>query len=143
MRVVLDTNIIVSRALSRHGAPARIVAYWYAHRTKLQVIASPALLAEYERVLSSERVRARHGMGVEYVRGLLDDFRQLGIVVVPTHVPAVIARDPSDDHVLACAVAGNADYIVTGDPHLLDLGEYEGIRILRPAAFLALLDETV
>ena len=52
---------------------------------------------------------------------------------------AVIAADPSDDMVLACAVAGKADYIVSGDPHLLDLGEYEGIRIVSPAVFVSIL----
>jgi predicted nucleic acid-binding protein len=66
--------------------------------------------------------------------------RDAALLVIPTEAPAVIADDPDDDHVLACAVAGEADYIVSGDRHLLTLGEYRGIRILRPAAFLALLD---
>lgn len=64
-------------------------------------------------------------------------FRYLAIVVEPQDVPAIIAHDLDDDHVLAAAVAGGADYIVTGDPDLLDLQLYRGITILTPAAFLA------
>jgi putative PIN family toxin of toxin-antitoxin system len=50
----------------------------------------------------------------------------------------VIAADESDNRYVECAVAGGAQYIITGDEHLLELGEYEGIRVLTPAAFVAL-----
>jgi predicted nucleic acid-binding protein len=52
----------------------------------------------------------------------------------------VIGADPTDNRVLECAVAGNAAYIVTGDKHLLDIKEYQGIIMLSPAGFLAFLD---
>ncbi|PTL35659.1 hypothetical protein CLG94_07790 [Candidatus Methylomirabilis limnetica] len=51
----------------------------------------------------------------------------------------VISEDPPDDHYLECAIEGDADYIVSGDQHLLELGEYQGIRILTPRAFLNIL----
>lgn len=51
----------------------------------------------------------------------------------------VIAQDPDDNKFLACAIEGEADYIVSGDHHLLDLGSYRCIPILRPAAFLGVL----
>jgi putative PIN family toxin of toxin-antitoxin system len=114
------------------------MASWRLQRFDLVV--SPALLTEYERVLNYERLRRRHGLSPEQVAREIAGLRDAAILVVPTEVPAVIADDPDDDHVLACAVAGEADYIVSGDRHLLSLGEYRGIRILSLAAFLALLE---
>jgi len=63
------------------------------------------------------------------------------VVVEPATVEAVIAADPDDDYVLACAVAGRARYIVSGDRHLLDLKRYKRIAILTPAAALAELPQ--
>jgi len=71
----------------------------------------------------------------------VEAIRDLGILVVPLSIPAVVPRDRDDDHVLACAIAGEVDYVVSGDRDLLDLREYRGIRILSPAAFVALLKE--
>ena len=141
MRVVLDTNIVVSRTLSELGHPARIVTAWHAQEIELQVIVSEWLLAEYERVLNYPRIRRRHGKSPEEVRALVDEFRQLGVLVEPTEVPAVIFQDPDDDHVLACALVGGADYIITGGPDLLELGEYQGICIIAPATFVRLLED--
>jgi putative PIN family toxin of toxin-antitoxin system len=139
MRVVLDTNIIISAYLVLRGAPARILEAF--RRRNFQLILSPALLAEYERVLTRPDVQRRHGASAEEIASDLAAIRSLATVVNPTEVPAVIAADPNDDMVLACALAGKADYIVSGDPHLLDLGEYEGIRIVSPAAFVSILGD--
>ena len=84
-------------------------------------------------------IQRRHGASVEQVVSDLAAIRSLAMVVNPAVVPAVMAAVPDDDMVLACAVSGSADCIVTGDPHLLDLGEYRGIRIVRPAQFASIL----
>ena len=141
MRVVLDTNIIVSAFLTALGAPGRIVAAWRAQRFELVV--SPALLAEYEKALSYVRVRRRHGLSREQVaHHEVQAIREVALVVEPADVPAVIPDDPDNDQVLACALAGEVDYIVSGDPHILTLREYHGIRVLSPRAFVELLDAT-
>lgn len=138
MRVVLDTNIIVSAFLVAVGAPARIVAAWRSGRFDL--IVSPALLSEYEQSLNYPRVQRRHRFTSERIAQEIAGFREFGILVEPQEVPAVIAVDPDDDQILACALAGQADYIVTGDPDLLQLREYHGIRVLTPVAFVTLLE---
>jgi putative PIN family toxin of toxin-antitoxin system len=137
MRAVLDTNIIVSRYLVAIGIPARIITAW--RQDRFEVVVSPALLAEYERVLNYRDVRRRHHLSPEDISNEVGAFGAAALLVEPEEVPAVIVADPADDQVLAAAVAGTADYIVSGDPHLLEVRVYRGIRILTPATFLALL----
>lgn len=139
MRVVLDTNIIISAYLVALGAPARILAAWRAGRFEL--IVSPALLAEYERSLNHVRVRRRHGLTPAQIARDVAAFREFGILVEPITVPRVVFQDPDDDQVLTCAVAGEADYLVSGDSDLLSLRTYEGIRTLSPAGFAVLLQD--
>lgn len=139
MKVVLDTTIIISAYLVARGAPARILADF--RRREFQMILSPALLGEYQRVLIRPDVQRRHGASASQTASDLAAIRSLAIVVNPADVPAVIAVDPDDGMVLACALAGQADYIVSGDSHLLGLGEYEGIRIVSPAALDSILAE--
>jgi len=63
----------------------------------------------------------------------------LSIGVRPTSVPRVVAADPDDDHVIAAAVAAKADLLVSGDRHLLAIGNHHGIRILTPAEAVRLI----
>ncbi len=63
--------------------------------------------------------------------GIVDDLRRLALVVTPPAVPRVVALDPDDDQVLACALAAGADLIVSGDKRdLLPLGHYQGMPIV-------------
>lgn len=139
MVVVLDTNVMVSSFIISVGLPARIVAAWRARRFEVPV--SSVLQAEYQRALNYDRTSRCHGMTAEQVAEAVEALREIAVLVEPLEVPVVIADDPDDDHVLACAVAAGAQFIVSGNRHLLDLHEYRGIRILTPAAFLAILDE--
>lgn len=139
MKVVLDTNVIVSAYLSSRGAPAEVIRRWLGQ--SFQVLVSAPVLAEYDRALNYPRVRDRHRMTAREVETVVGRFREFGLFVEGYGEVAGIARDPGDDKFLSLAVAGGADYIVSGDPHLLDVGRYGEIEILRPAAFVAVLDE--
>lgn len=138
MRVVLDTNVVVSRYLAPHGVVADMLRLW--EQRRFDVVVSPAILAEYERVLKEPSIWAIHRMSDDEIARVMAGFRAFSIQVDPITRLAVVCNDPDDDKFLECAVAGNASVIVSGDRHLRTLGSYQGIQILSPAMFLKLLD---
>lgn len=138
MRVVLDTNVIVSRVIFDKGAPARILKLGRAGAFTLLI--SEPILAEYRRALSYKDVRARHCFSVQDVAREIRSLRESAVTVQATEHVRVVRDDPKDDIFLECALAGGADYIVSGDSHLLALREFRGVRILSPAVFLAVLE---
>jgi uncharacterized protein len=129
MRVVLDTNIVVS-ALIWGGVPYRLLQL--AQAGDIQIVTSPVLIAELADVLSRSHLAARIAAQDISPIELATQYQTFTLLVSPTSIPAVINDDPDDDHVLACAVAGHADLIVSGDKHLLSLGgQYNGIPIVK------------
>jgi putative PIN family toxin of toxin-antitoxin system len=140
MIVVLDTNVLVSAVLSPRGTPSRILEL--AQTGGFAVTVSEVLIAEYGEVLLSPEFVERYHLARAEVIDLLSSFAQLATIVQTVESLRVVEQDPDDDRVLECAVAGGADYIVSGDKHLLNLGEYEGIRILSPGDFLRVLEQT-
>jgi hypothetical protein len=138
MRVVLDANIYISSLISSKGNPARIVARWLAG--EFEVVVSQEIFAEILRVTGYERIQKKYAR----VREQRVEFGQLiaqqGVWVEPEERLSVVTGDESDNRYVECAVAGTAQYIVTGDEHLLEIGEYQGILILPPATFVTLLE---
>ena len=139
MRVVLDTNVIISAAISPASPPAQIHLAW--NEGRFELLVSPDLLAEYRRALGYERVRERHRKSDDELDALVLDYELAGVVVEPEEELDIVTADPDDNRVLECAVAGTASHIVSGDRHLLTMGEYEEIPILDPRAFLTLLED--
>ena len=135
MRVVLDTNILVSRALSPYGLAARILKRL--NEGDFEITTTADILAEYWTALHYESVQRRSGLSDEEIEEILDPFAE-----EETEPAAIdpICRDPKDDQFLAAAVGGEADYIVTCDDDLLTLGSYQGIMIMSPGTFLRILD---
>jgi putative PIN family toxin of toxin-antitoxin system len=138
MQVVLDANVLVSAVISSRGAPAQILRLWEEER--FDVLVSQPILEELERVLHYPRIQQRYDLPEEDVASFLRFMRSGAIIVEPSDKVTVIERDPSDNRYLECAVAGGASYIVSGDQHLLQLGEFRGIVILPPAGFLVALN---
>lgn len=141
MRVVIDTNVVISRFLSPTGTPAQLFEQWQLNAFEL--VLSEPILAEFQKVLEYQRIQARHHMAPEEIAEVINGFRQFAVLVDVKERLVVIEEDPEDDKFLECAVAGSAEVIVSGDAHLLDLKEYRGIQILSPAAFLILLRSQV
>jgi len=117
MIVVLDTNVIVSSLLSAGGPPADIIRRWEADEFQLAI--SPPLLSELERVLKYPRVRERYQKHREMPIALLKRLRTVVTLVDLQLALEVIDEDPADNRVLECAVEAGAEYIITGDIHLL------------------------
>ena len=135
MRIVLDTNVVVSALLWR--GPPYLLLNAARRRPQLRLCTSEVLLAELamvlERPVLARQLRAIGRSG----RQVMADYVEASDVVTPVAVPAIIAADPDDDHVIAAAVAARADAIVSGDRHLLALGAYAGMAIMTPADALA------
>jgi putative PIN family toxin of toxin-antitoxin system len=131
LRVVLDTNVLVS-ALVGHGKPRRLL---FKLIEEHEIISSKQMLAELEGVLSRDRFKFTRRQIEEFLVIL---FRGSTMVTV-AEPPEAITEDPDDDMVLATASEGQAEYIVSGDRHLLKLGEYQGIKIAAVKEMLELL----
>jgi putative PIN family toxin of toxin-antitoxin system len=138
MKVVLDTNVVVSRFISPAGVPGQLIDHW--SRGDFDLLVSAPILVEYQQALTYAHVRKLHGYTNLEIAGWLGQVREESIKIVSTETLRVVSADPKDDKFIECAVAGGADYIVSGDKHLLGLGKYEGIRILSPADFLRVLE---
>jgi len=136
MRVVLDTNVIISSTLIRGGNEDRILRAF--QRGAFSLVLSPAILEELARALGYERIRTLQWMTDAEVGVFLETLAQASIFV-PGRVAVRASRDPDDDKFLAAAVEGRARYVVSGDRDLLTLKNYRGIRIVRPAEFLEIL----
>jgi putative PIN family toxin of toxin-antitoxin system len=133
MRLVLDTNVliaaVVAEGLCRDIVRRRIKAH--------TLITSQPLLDEL-----ADTLRAKFSVEPGDLP-LLAAYRDRAEVVQPAALSAPVCRDPDDDVVLATALAGMAQVIVSGDADLLTLSAYEGIRILSPRQFAELLDAKI
>ena len=138
MKVVADTNVVVS-ALLWSGSPHQLLPL--AEHRRISLYTSPALIQELAGVLGwakfSPRLLALRISAPELVIGYV----KLTHLIQPTSIARIIAEDPDDDEVLACALAARAAYLITGDPHLLRLGSYHATQIVSPRTFFAKLSE--
>jgi len=130
IRVVLDTNTLIS-ALLFSGTASRLVPLWQSRR--ITVLVSKEILQEYLRVLAYPKFQ----LGDHEIRASVEEeLLPFAETIRVRRRLAVVRRDPEDDKFLECAVAGRAEYLVTGDRDLRELGSYRRITILTVGEFL-------
>ncbi len=127
---VLDTNVVVS-ALLFGGPPKRVLSLVLTGH--IDWLTSPFLIDEFRRVMRL-KFPNREAAAIQTLDELSNFWRMVPASPIPR--VSIIAKDPDDDHVIECALAGFADCIVSGDKHLINLKRYRGIIILNPEQFL-------
>ncbi len=129
MKIVCDTNVLISGVL--FGGHARQILR-LASRGILVNYFSPDVLREVQEVLQ----RPKFGLDPRHVLGIVALFKDTFELVTPSSQVHAIPSDPQDNHVIEAALAAQAEYIISGDKHLLNLAEWKGIRIIPPAEFM-------
>lgn len=137
MRLVADTNTVIS-GLLWNGPPARLIDA--AVERRVMLFSSLPLLVELEGVLTRDKFKRQLAKRGVSVGEIFEGYAALVEIVTPALMAPVIASDPDDDVVLATAIAAKADFIVSGDAHLLDLQSHARIQVVTAADLLRQID---
>ncbi len=133
MIAVFDTNVLIA-AIITEGVCSKLLSR--ARAKEVHLISCPFIMTEIRRVLS-KRFRLSHeeiASAIEPISEAIDQIIEHNLKVTN------ICRDRDDDHVLACALAAKAEYLVTGDSDLLEIKNFQGIKIITPREFEFLFD---
>lgn len=128
-RVVVDTNVMIS-AIVFGGPPRKVLEMVIGGDINCSL--SFAILDELRDVLQ----RPKFGFSPEQILTVLDELHSICEILNPPRRIRTIKADPDDNRILECAVEARADSIISGDAHLLELGNYRGIPIMSPSDFL-------
>lgn len=129
MRVVCDTNVLISALLFPGGVPDKIIHTFFSGR--FLHCTSPDILTELKRVLSK-----KFSLAEQKVEDSIHLVLRISELVYPTERLNVVKKDPTDNRVLECAVTANATYLISGDrQHLLPLKSYQKIKLISPRDF--------
>jgi len=133
LKVVIDTNVFMSTLYLPESRPAGVVLL--ARRKTVLNLISPQILKEVEQIIKKKLLwdNSKTESAVKRIKNFSEE-------VHPQERLAIIADDP-DNRILECAVAGQADFIISGDKHLTDLKGFRGIKIVNPAGFLKLIEQ--
>ncbi len=135
-RVVFDPNVLIAALISPRGAPGAL--YLALARGRFELVVSPQLLAELERVLA--RAKFRRYASLEQTRAFVEAVGRLAILVDDAPPTPGLTADPADDYLVALARAAKVDALVSGDRHLLALDDSRP-PVLTPRTFLEQLSD--
>lgn len=135
IRVVLDTNVVVSAVISTDGNPALIFEMLILE--DLKNYTTQEIIEEIKEVLQRPRIIKRISLVEQDF--IVSTFEKISEKIVSGVKIEEIKDDPDDNKFLECAVSASADYIISGDKHLLKLHEFRGIKIVSPAEFVKLV----
>jgi putative PIN family toxin of toxin-antitoxin system len=126
MKIVLDTNVLIAAFIS-HGTCAEILEHCVLNHT---LISSKPLIEEFQ-----NKLKTKFQFSLAEIRNAQSILKPVLQMVVPRKLQSPVCRDPDDDIVLATALTGKCDCILTGDKDLLDIKIFQGIEILLPGNF--------
>lgn len=127
-RVVVDTNLFVSGIILPRGPLAQLLNLWLKQSFILVITAK--LIGELNEVLHRPKI-ARYGITEERITSIMEFVKKKSERVTPLLSLPVTVRDPKDEKVLACALGGKVDYLITGDKDLLTLKDNPTLRPLK------------
>lgn len=140
LRVVIDTNVLVSSVISKKGAPAFLIQAW--SEGLFNLVISEAIITEIERVLSEHSLKQVFNISNDQITRLVELLRRNSILVPGSAaVAGAVPADPTDEMFIAAALDGNADVIVSDDKDLLEIESFQGVAILTPRQFLDRIQE--
>jgi putative PIN family toxin of toxin-antitoxin system len=138
MRVILDTNVLVSAFISRTGNSARVLDVALTLED-VQLVLSEQIIREFVRVMSRDEILVRFDNTLTDVEELARLLRKTSQMIEVRSEFKAVKEDPADNTILNAAYDGKCDFVVSGDHHLLDIKKFKGIRILSPRQMLDLL----
>ena len=136
MKIVIDANLFASALIKPHSNPGRILDL--VKQNQLELILSPAIIQEIKRILLYPKLQKHHHKTAQEIDAYFEDVLMFAWIVEGEKTVDIIKDDPADNKYLSCACEGEANYIISGDHHLLDLKAYEGIEILNAQSFLSI-----
>lgn len=135
-RVVLDTNVLVSAFIHHRGNEWKILDL--VREGIIQLILSKEILDEFQKVIA----RGKFGFSTDLIIETVVLVIEIAEIIVPQSRLDIVHDDPSDNKFIECAIDGNADYVISGDRHLLDIGNYREVKILKAKDFLNIMKVT-
>lgn len=137
IRAVLDTNALVSVVINVTSSVASEI-YQSCKEKRFLLIISPSVLSEVDNVLRRKRVMKSHKRSARELQEIIKEMTDVSSIV-PGRIKIDLVRDLDDNKIISAALEGKADYIVSRDRDLLDLKEYQGIKIITPEKFMGIL----
>jgi putative PIN family toxin of toxin-antitoxin system len=137
LKVVLDVNVWIS-ALLWGGKPAEIVKA--AEKRQFVILLTEEIAGEISQVLAYPKIAKVYQAASLRREDLVETVLKIGKFVQAARKVQVVAEHPADDKFIECAVAANAEYIVSGDKHLLKIGSYKKTRIISVSEFLQVIE---
>jgi len=140
MRITLDTNVLVSAFISKVGYPARLLDI-ISTFDDIRLVLSHQIVDEFERVLSKEEVRERFNFTEQDIAEQARAIEQAAEVVELSSSFNIVKEDLADNIILATAYDGKAEFLVSGNRHLLQLSRFKGIRIVTPRKMMNIISK--
>lgn len=138
MRVVLDTNVVVSGTFWT-GASFQVLKL--VDRGRAVMIITLPIIREYDEIIHSEEILDKTTIVQQANIKIVQKLLSTAVLVQPLERISIVKNDPDDDKFIEAAVEGKADYIISQDHHLLDLKDFRGIKIVSPEEFLRLMKD--